>query len=116
MEHIIDDLLVRFTAKGRLSAEHDVEDNTHAPVITLGGVTSFKDFGSDIVRCAVWRVHYLVLANALGQTEVNELDVSVFAFFIKQEVLRLDISVIGSEVTGDILDARKLLLTYGKCD
>lgn len=93
VEHIIDDVFVRFTAEGRLAAKHNVHDYTHRPDITLRRVTAFQNFRRDVVRCSVRLVHDFVRDNALCESKVDELDVTVVVLFVEQEVLRLDVTV-----------------------
>ena len=92
LEHIVNDLFIRLAAERGLSAQHNKENDTHRPIVALGCVASFKHLWRDVVRCTVRSIHHFILGNALGEAEINELDVGVVVFFEKEEVLRLDIS------------------------
>ena len=90
-KNVIDDLFVRFTAKGRLAAQHDKEDDAHGPVVTLRCVAALQHLRSDVVRRAIWRIHDFILSNSFGQAEVNQFDMRVVVFGIEEEVLWLNI-------------------------
>ena len=87
----VDNLLVRFTTKGRFATQHDKKDDAHGPVVALRRVAALQHLRCDIVRRAIWRIHNLILSNAFGQTEVNQLDMRVVVFGVEEEVLRLNI-------------------------
>ena len=65
-QHIIDNLLIRFTAKRRLSTHHNKENYAHGPIVTLGRVAPLEHLWSDVVRGSVRCSHDLVRINALG--------------------------------------------------
>ena len=92
LQNVVDNFLVGFATEGRLSAQHDEEDDSHAPVVTLGGVAAFQNLRSDVVRGSVGSRHDLVLGDTLRQTEVDELDVRVVVFLKEEEILRLNVS------------------------
>ena len=92
MEHVMQDLVVIFATEGRSTAQHDEHHNSHWPVITLSGVTSFEDLWCDVVWGSIWRGHELVLCHFFGKSEINELDMRVIVIFVQQEILRFDIS------------------------
>lgn len=93
LQHIVYNLFIRFTAKRRLSTQHNKENDTHGPIVALGRVAAFQHLWRDVVRCAVGSIHNFIFGNALSETEVNELDVGVVVFFEEEEVLRFDISI-----------------------
>ena len=73
LQDIVDDLLVRFTAKGRLSAHHNKKNYAHGPIVTLGRVAPLEHFWSNIVRSTIRCSHDLVRTNTLRKTEIDEL-------------------------------------------
>lgn len=90
---VVNDLFVLLATKGRLAGQHDEQDNAHGPVVTLGGVTALEHLRCDVVGCTIGRIHHLVLTDALGETEIDQLDVRVIILFVQEEVLRLNIPV-----------------------
>jgi len=72
-QHVVDDLLVGFAAKGRLAGEHDVEHDAHGPIIARRRVAALEHLRRDVVGCAIRRIHDLVRAHLLRQAEINQL-------------------------------------------
>lgn len=111
MQHIVENLIVVFSAKGRFSTEHDVHDNAHRPVVTLRSVAAFEHLWGNIVGRSVRCGHQFILRDLLGKPKVNQLDVWIIVLLIEQEVLWLNVST--QEVW---LETKRFeLLTYGKC-
>lgn len=64
--NVLDDFLLVSPRKGRLTAEHHVEDHSERPIIYLRAVLPTYDFGSDVEKAAVGLGHDLVLDEGLG--------------------------------------------------
>ena len=104
MQDIINNVLVLFTTKWRLAAQHNKHDNAHGPDIALGRITALEHLGRNIVRGTVRLVHDLVGNDALGKAEVDQLDMGLVAFLVKQEVLGFNITM-----------ANAILVKVAKC-
>ena len=72
MKYIINDIFILFPPKWWLSAKHNKHNYTHWPYITLSRITSFEHFGSYIIWCTIWFVHYFIWIYSLSQTKVDQ--------------------------------------------
>lgn len=79
-QHITEDFLVVISFEGRVPAEEDEKDNTETPHIAALVIVALEDLGCDVVRCSHNCMHFLdflLLSEAFGQTEVDQLDFRV---------------------------------------
>ena len=108
----VNDFLVALSAKGRLTGEHDEQNDAHGPVVALSRIAALEHLGCDVVRGAIRGVHYLILADSLGEAEINQLDMRIIVLLVQQKVLRLDVSK--SSVQGFNSAVRKNLERVGR--
>lgn len=117
VQHIVDDIFVLLATKWRLAAQHNEHDDAHGPDVALRRITALEHLGRNIVRSTVGLVHDLVRNDALGEAEIDELNVRFVALLVQQEVLGLDITVanailvqVAERVECLFHDGRRLLL------
>ena len=87
-----DDRVFCSSLKGWLSAQHDVNDDTDAPYVTLFCVGAAEDFWSYVVGCSVHLVHDItVTIIVMRGTKVDD--------FYRAAVLDVDKNVLRLQVT-----------------
>ncbi len=86
------DLIIILSAERRPPAQHDVHDDSHGPVVALGGVRTLQDLGGDVIWCTVRRGHQLVRRHLLSKTEIYQLDMRIVVVLVQKEILRFNIS------------------------
>ena len=105
------DLIIILSAKWRPPAQHDVHDDSHGPVVALGGVRALQDFGGDVIWSTVRRGHQLVRRNLLRKTEIYQFDMRIIVFLVEKEILRFNISINMSECKYPLQDILSQKLT-----
>jgi len=91
--HLLHDLLVRRTIKGRDSRKGDVRDDTARPDITLGSIVLGEDLRSDVIRGSELLIKLLVLVEDQRRSEVNDLDLVEFLILLQKDIFWFQISV-----------------------
>mmetsp|Transcript_77511 Transcript_77511/g.107678 ORF Transcript_77511/g.107678 Transcript_77511/m.107678 type:complete len:486 (-) Transcript_77511:62-1519(-) len=89
----LDNVGVRLTIEGRVTAKHDIQNDTRRPDIALLIVVLLQDFGSDVVRSTKLLSHLLALNKLSGGTKIYNFNLSILLLAGKQQVLGLQISV-----------------------
>ena len=80
-----------FSIKWRISAEHNVENDSTGPYVTFLIIFTLNDFRSKVIRCSNQAFQFLARIKLSGSSEINDLE--SFAFHIIKHILRLDIPV-----------------------
>jgi len=91
--HLLHDVLVGLSVKGRHAREQDVGDNTARPDITLFVVVLVENFRGDVVGSAELLVEVAVGVVDERGAEVNYLDLIKLFVLFKQNVLGLKITM-----------------------
>ena len=84
---------IGLSSKWRPSADKDVYENSHGPVITRLSVPSSQHLGSNVVRSSIRLTHELVFTQLLRQPKINQFDRRNVFFVLEKKVLRFQISV-----------------------
>lgn len=99
LQDAFEDLLVVFSLKWRVPAQHDEEDDAEAPDIAGEVVVTLEYLRRHVVGGADYGMHLLTgvlllnLPEALRKSEIYQLNLGLVRLVRKQEVLRLQISV-----------------------
>ena len=107
LQDISEDLLVVVALERRISTKEDKENDTETPNIAGLVVVAFEYFWGDIVRSTDDGVHalnFLLLREALGEAEIDQLDLGVLGSVVHEEVLRLQVSM-DNAVSVQVLDS-----------
>lgn len=117
VQHVVDNIFVLFAAEWWFTTQHDKHDDSHGPNIALRRVASLENFRCNIVWRAIRLVHHLVGIDTLGQTKVNQFDVTVIVLLVEEKVFWLDVTManmvsvqVAQGIKGLLHDGGSLLL------
>lgn len=106
--HFGENFWVIFAAEWRLTTEHDEEDNSNTPQVTLLIVASLEDLRRYVISCPIHLMHALLWVEQMSGAKVYNFD-GALLLGIYQYVFRFEVPV-GDVLLVTVADCRQNLL------